>query len=410
MTPAAQQLAAAGPRARQVPSRRLLWIVALALAAAALAGGLWCQSGHGLQEDPLQRGLAALERGEFAAARHCVTELRALDGHETQATFLRGAMLVKKGYYYPGLDDLDKVQHPPELKQRSLILIGEAWYYLGRHVEAQAALRQVVESDPAAIDAHRWLASSYYDMGAITEALVHLQRTAELDPADHRPQRLIGLIYKDFERYEDAAPMYVESLRRSSDQPGWEAVRQELAACQLKLRRHQDALATLKPCPQSPAVLVLQAECLHALGETGPAKQSVQTALAQEPQNLEALVLLGSILLEERSINQAIASFERAVKNHPKDYMAHFKLAQAYAQANRPEKAAAEQKVADHLREVRKLFADLHQAAWNDPQDARVRLRLAQLAKELDRPDLEQVWLKAAAALQSLPGPEGQNE
>jgi tetratricopeptide (TPR) repeat protein len=410
VTPAAQQLAAAGPRARQVPSRRLLWGVALALAAAAIAGGLWWQYGHDLQEDPLQRGLAALERGEFAAARHCVTELRALDGHESQATFLRGAMLVKMGYYYPGLDDLDKVQHPPELKQRSLILMGEAWYYLGRHVEAQAALRQVVESDPAAIDAHRWLASSYYDMGAITDALVHLQRTAELDPADHRPQRLIGLIYKDFERYEDAAPMYEESLRRKGDQPDWAQVRQELAACQLKLRRHQDALATLKPCPQSPAVLVLQAECLHALGKTAAAKEAVQTALDQEPQNLEALVLLGSILLEEGSINQAIDSFERAAKNHPKDYMAHFKLAQAYAQANRPEMAAAEQKVADHLREVRKLFADLHQAAWNDPQDARVRLRLAQLAKELDRPDLEQVWLKAAAALQSLPDPEGQNE
>jgi Flp pilus assembly protein TadD len=105
-------------------------------------------------------------------------------------------------------------------------------------------------------------------MGAITGSLHHLQRTAKLDPSDHRPLRLLGLIYKDFERYEDAVPEYEEALRLDPNQPGWDELRQELATCQIKLRRFRDALATLGPCSQSASVLVMQAECLHALDDS----------------------------------------------------------------------------------------------------------------------------------------------
>jgi tetratricopeptide (TPR) repeat protein len=304
------------------------------------------------------------------------------------------------GYYYPGIDELAKLQDRPQFQARAQTLIGEAWYYLGRHVEAQTALHQALEADPTAIDAHRWLAASYYDMGAVPGALHHLNRTAELDPSDYRPLRLLGLVHKDYERYEDAIPMYEESLRRKADQSDWDQVRRELAACQIKLRRYRDALKSLQPCPPSADVLVLRGECFHALGETEAAKDSLRDALDVEPKHLSALVLQGSILLEEGAYDQAIESFLTAIERHPKDYMAHFKLAQAYAQADKPELAAAERKTAEDIREIRKVFADLHKAAWDDPGNMRIRLHLAQLAKELGRPDLEAMWLKAAAALE----------
>lgn len=349
-----------------------------------------------------ERGWDAVQAGDWVAARLAMRELRQAPETQADATLLRGAILVKKGYYYPGLDELEKIQAEPRTRERALLLRGEAWYALGRHVQAQQVLKTVLEQNPNAIDAHRWLAASYYDMGAITDALVHLQRVAELDLSDQRPLRLVGLIYKDFERYEDAVPAYQESLRRKEDQPGWAQVRQELAACLIKMRRHREALESLEKCAQAPAVLVLQSECFHALNETEKAKDCLDRALGGDPANLDALVLLGSIALEESRHEDAIAFLQRAATSHPKDYMAHFKLAQAYAQASRLDDAAREQKTADYLRDVRKVFADLHQVAWDNPEDAQVRLRLAQLARELDRLDLEEVWLKAAAAL----GPE----
>jgi tetratricopeptide (TPR) repeat protein len=377
-----------------------LAFVLLAVSAAAV----WWYFGAAAPPSPLEAGLAAVERGDIASARECLADLRYSPGNEAQVHLLRGAILLKKGYAYPALDELRSVPGASEeLKVRALTLTGEAWYRLGRHVEAQTVLRDVVEFDPSAADAHRWLAASYYDQGANHDAIRHLERTAQLDPSDQRPLRLLGLIYKDYERYEDAVPQYEESLRRKSDQLDWADVRQELAACQIKLHRYREALATLQPCPDSPSALVLRAECQHALGDSAAAETALDRALAVEPENVEALVLRGTMLLEDGRPQEAVGVLERATRAHPQDYASHFKLAQAYAQAGQPERAAAEQKIADRIREVRKVFADLHQTAWDNPEDARIRLRLAQLAKELGRPDLELVWLKAAAALQPLP-------
>jgi thioredoxin-like negative regulator of GroEL len=115
-------------------------------------------------------------------------------------------------------------------------------------------------------------------------------------------------------------------------------------------------------------------------------------------------------LLEEAKYDEAIETLQRAVASNPRDYMAHFKLAQAYAQADQPKLAAAEQATAEKIRRIRKEFSDLHQVAWNNPHDIRTRLRLAQLAKELGREDLEQTWLKSAAALQPLPDSSPQTQ
>jgi tetratricopeptide (TPR) repeat protein len=392
------------PRGKWRSRPRSVWTVILVLVAAAAAAGVvafWIYTAN-RTDRRFEVALAALDRGELDVAGRYARELKSSEGRRQQATFLRGAVLLKKGYYYPALDDLEKVKDEPGLQQAARTLIGQAWYHLGRHVEAQAALKEALLGDPDAVDAHRWLAASYYDLGAIHDALVHLQRTAHLDPADHRPHRLLGLIYKDYERYADAIPQYEESLRRKSDQPDWIDVREEMATCQLKLRRYQDALATLSTCPDSSQVHVIRAECHHALGQTALAKEALARALESKPDNLDARVLQGTMLLEEGDTQRAIEVFSRATAANPKDYTAHFKLAQAYAQSGQPELAEVEQKTADQIRQVRQEFSELHQAAWDNPRDMGVRLRLAQLAKELGRPDLEEVWLKSAAALQPL--------
>ncbi len=352
--------------------------------------------------DPLERGWQAAANGDLAKASQCLTELKQQPNRQVHAKFLRAVLILKRGFPYPALSEFEQIKDDPKLRVRALTSIGEAWYRLGRHYEVKAALEEALKHDPEAVDAHRWLAASYYDLGAIHEAVHHLKRTAELDLADQRPSRLLGLIHKDYERYEEAIPHYVESLSRKDDQPDWIQVRQELAACQVKARRHRDALATLASCPDSPGVLVLRAECHQAIGEIRLSKTEIDKALATDPDNLDGLLLQATMLLEEKRHDEAIEVLQRAAHKHPQDYTVHFKLAQAHAQLNHAAEAAAEQKIADRIRDVRRVFAELHEAAWNNPEDIRIRLRLAQLAKELGRPDLEDVWLKSAAALRPV--------
>jgi tetratricopeptide (TPR) repeat protein len=363
-------------------------------------GAVWWSTAR--NQASFEYAAQAVQRGDFQPARAYLSEARSEPSAQARAAFLRGAVLLKKTYLYPALDELRKVDSPVALRLQALTLIGEGWYHLGRHVEVEEALQEVIRQEPNSVAAHRWLAASYYDAGAIHSALRHLQRTAELDSADPRPHRLLGLIHKDYEQYEEAIPQYEESLRRSDNQPDGLDIRIELAGCQIKVRRYREALITLATCPVVPAVLVLRAECHYGLGSPQLAKQALELATKREPNNLEALLLEGTIFLDEGNTAASAEVLERAAKSHPMDYLVHFKLAQAYHQLGNEKLAEAERRAAENIRALRKEFSELHQAAWDRPHDGEVRLRLASLAKQLNRPDLAEVWLRSAAALQPL--------
>lgn len=398
MTAVPSECEAKRPRPRLVRSRRAL-LGACAAAAISIAIGGSLYFGFNRSQNEFQEALIALDQGDLNLARGYLRELKASQPDSPHARFVQGAMLLEKGYYDPALDELSQARQDPELETASLTLMGQAWCRLGRHVEAEAALQQVLKHEPDSVDAHRWLAASYYDLGLIDKAALHLQRTAQLAPADPRPHRLLGLMHKDFERYEDAIPLYEESLRRKSDQDGAAEIRQELAICQIKSRRYGDALKTLEQCPDSPEFEVLRAECHHGKGRAKTAKAMLERALAQEGDNLDGLLLRGTILLEEGDARAAIDAFQRAIKHHPKDYTAHFRLAQAYGNAGEQELSEGQQEIAERIRVIRHEFSQLHKTASKNPNNVDVRLRLAFLARELDRPDLAEVWLRSAAAL-----------
>ena len=265
-----------------------------------------------------------------------------------------------------------------------------------------AAAREHFAADPDAVDAHRLLGAMYYDAGVIPVAIHHLEETARLAPGDHRPSRLLGLIHNDYERYDEAVGHYRESLSRAPDQADRDDVLTELAACEVKLRRHREALATLgRIGTPGPAAEVLRAECLLAIGEPRQAAAIVERILDGVPDDLGALVLAGTIRLEEGDAVGAVTSLERAVAGHPHDYVARLRLAQALAGCGRDDDAARERGEAERIRATRRAFADLHQEAWDAPGDADVRRRLAAMAGELGRPDLAKVWLEAAAAIEA---------
>lgn len=387
-------------------SRRLLrGVLAIAVISAAVAAAH--HYGFGFRHDKFQEGLAALDRGDWLLARRCARELKASQPSSPQGSFLQGAMLLENGYFYAALDEFGEAKEEASLKAGALTLTGQAYHRLGRHVEAQTALLEALKEDPDSVDAHRWLAASYYDLGVFGEAVRYLERTAELDPSDPRPHRLLGLIHKDFGRFKEAIPFYQESLRRKNDQPDADKIRQELASCQVEQRLYSDALATLAKCSDLPEFEVLRAECHHAQGNVAAAKAVLDRALKLKSDNLDGLLLRGTMLLEEGDAQAAIEAFQRAIKAHHKDYKAHFKLSEAYSKAGQQQRSDAERKEAENIRFILEEFSTLHKAASERPDDMQVRLRLASLAHQLDRPDLAEVWTRSAAALQPFSEFEG---
>ena len=184
----------------------------------------------------------------------------------------------------------------------------------------------------------------------------------------------------------------------------------ELAGSLVKLRSHREALATLEPLPAVDAAELLRAECLLAIGDRAAARAIVDSLLRMSPDDLGALVLDGSVHLEDGDPRGALGPLERVVARHPRDYLARLKLAQAYAGCGREAEADEARAEAEPIRALRREFADLHQEAWARPADAVVRRRLAAMAAALERPDLEEVWLEAAAAVEAVRKPPQERE
>src|SRR6185295_5876458 len=102
-----------------------------------------------------------------------------------------------------------------------------------------------------ALDARRWLASAEYDLGRTDRADAELKIISDKAPHDPGPDRLRGLISKDYAEYAEAIDHYRESLRRNPQQRGRANVLAELAASLVKLGRFDEALETLRECDRT---------------------------------------------------------------------------------------------------------------------------------------------------------------
>jgi tetratricopeptide (TPR) repeat protein len=399
----------AGQRLPRAPRRSMLVMAGCLLVIVGLATGsgvIWLQSTPLPPEQRYAQALSAMNREDWKTVEQTVFDLREFAGFESHARLLRACVLGHRGFQFQAIDELARLTEPAEVAQRAKIMTGECWYRLGRHVECQQTLNEVLSMSPDSVEAHRWLAASHYDLGSIHDAIYHLEQVGRIDPDDHRPHRLLGLIYKDYEKYEEAVFAYEQALRLKGNLPDWEEVRHELAECQLRLLRHQDAIDTLRSCPDSAQTNVLRAECWYALGDKDAARIALALAQQASPNNLPAMLLEGTLLMDEAKPAEAVATLERAANQFPYDYTVHFKLAQAYEQARQPKHAALEREAAEQVRKLREEFARLHTVAWDQPRDPGVRIELANLARRLGRSDLAEVWMKSAAALAGPTGTE----
>jgi tetratricopeptide (TPR) repeat protein len=394
-TPPSNASAAKDRGARSGPWRLGVLCVVLVVG----LGGLGYQRYWSSAGQRFQRALAALDRGDPNGVRKELPGWPASPAYEPHRHFLAGGLLILEGQPALALDELGYAANTPELQVRTLTLAGQALYQLGQQFEAITPLTRAVAADDKAVDAHRWLASCYYDLGAIHQALSHLEIIAQLAPQDARPHRLIGLMHKDFEHYDEAIAAYRESLRRNPTQAAAADIQFEMAECQVKQRKYVEALETLAKCSDTPPTWVLSAECRHATGQQEQATELVDRALAKAPDALAPLLLAATFDLEGDRVPQAVERLEKAVAKHPRDYEAHFKLAQAYRRAGQDDKAVAAAKTSEELKSLRDVFTQLHQQAADAPQDANLRFRLGQTALALGRPDLAQVWFRMALAI-----------
>jgi tetratricopeptide (TPR) repeat protein len=363
---------------------------------------VWLAQAAHRRPDPAGTYQAALDAylaGDMPQLEAHLAELRSRQWQPLRVQLLEGMSDLATGRWDAAARNLESATADAELRPSALGLLGEAYYQQGRLADAAHVLQTALSLDPQLAIARRWLAAAYYDLGANDLALEQLDRVLQQDTADPRPYRLRGLIQKDFEQYQEAIESYLAALRLQPGDADRREIAEELADCQIRLLRHDDALRTLSEAPETANTLALRAQCHYALNNVGIAKQELTRVLALDPRHLEGLDLSGRIALDAGDVAAAADQFEKAAEFHPAEFEVRYRLAGVYRSLGREADAELQMAEVQRLQALRREFTDLHHQAFRDTRDAGLRYRLGVVATELGKWELAAEWFEAALAL-----------
>ena len=221
----------------------------------------------------LKQGVAALQRGDVAAALACSAAVLRTHPRLSVAHLVRGRALLEQG----------------------------------RWEEAVASLRAAAELEPHSAESQLTLGAALAAGGCMRDAWVHHQRACELAPeAPAVLVRVAGFLLDQGE-LEVASELYQRAAELGSPEAlgGWISVlerRGELQAAQAVLARHPDALRT------SPRLWITAARLLRRLGRT---HEAIELLTAQELERL-APALQSSVLHALGDAFDERGEFERA--------------------------------------------------------------------------------------------------
>src|SRR4029077_9904072 len=122
----------------------------------------------------------------------------------------------------------------------------------------------------------RWLAAVYYDLSANNAAIAELGIVTALRPQDYRPRQLLGQIYFDFEKFQDAARQYRKALELKPPPELRSDFIRNLVRALVRSRDYEAALTVLEKefdsLPDDPWLLALASECNWSMGREQEAR------------------------------------------------------------------------------------------------------------------------------------------
>jgi len=380
--------------------QRLAWRLG-AIAFLLILATIWYFRFYHVSADRLlAAGRLALARGEWDKVQEVAERLERA-GYGDHSRLLRAEWLWSRGEAAGALALAEGVRAEGRLRVEAALIAGKCLLALDNRREAYRVLSWVLDQDDGQVDAHRGLAALAYDWGQWHQAEWHLQRVAELDPKDPRPYRLLGLMYKDLSRWDDAEHAYLAAWERGVEGTMRLDIRLELAEVLLQKARYEEALSWTRADNEEPPanqtlVARLRAEGWYGLGKLAEAAAELD-AIPRGQWTAGMWRCRGRLDRDAGQMEQAAECLERAARLEPSDAESWYVLAQVYESLNRKEDAAqARRRVEDLHRRLQQL-TELTQQAIGRPWDSTVRQKLAEVHEQLGHADLARLWRKAAA-------------
>lgn len=241
------------------------------------------------------------------------------------------------------------------------------------------------------------LAVSALSRFRIDQARAWLDEWLSNEVQDPRPYFWRGLALQQMGGYQEDAAL--ADFRRAVVLDGeYDEARLKLAQLLVKKNAHAEAAGhfeiLLGRQPRHAPAMVGLAQCQSAMGDAEAARRLLETALAIQPDQVDALRELGILLLHQGRAEESLPLLRRANQLDPSDPYASYNLMHCLQQLGRDEEAKRQKSnhealVARHERTL-KLLAELQ----TRPKDPELLSELGTLYLQAGRSDAEAagVW------------------
>ncbi len=222
-------------------------------------------------------------------------------------------------------------------RSKKLALLAACSFFAGDNERAYSAATKLETLQPHSAEALYWSIQANQRL-----ALKSLARFQQLESDSTRSHVLLGDIYDQLERYDDALTEYGKALAKD---PGDPAAMLGLASAYLSNNNIEKAMETagaaLKTSPQDSELNLIMAETLVSKNQYAQAEPYLTKSLGVKPQMLAHVhALIGKVYAETGRTRDAIDQLNMAVSSDETGSI-HYLLARLYKQVGDSKNAAA---------------------------------------------------------------------
>ena len=293
-------------------------------------------------------------RGRHKQAENVCRQIIASKPTLADAHSILGVVLSAQGNAKEGIASLKRaIKLAPRIASYRSNL-GEIQRQNGKLADAIVTLQEAVELDPKSAQAYNNLGIARFDSNTFDEAVEAYRKAIELDPEFAEAHNNLGNALRRAGRFDEAMDSYQNALairerypetynnmgtllrelgkgeqaehalRKAIQQnPAYVEAHNNLAALYHADKRDVDALRelteVLKLAPDDKRGLILTARIQAKRGNHASAEQACRLVVKDDPENAEALTVLGQILHETDRFDEALEVLEKANELAPRN-------------------------------------------------------------------------------------------
>lgn len=245
-----------------------------------------------------------------------------------------GAIEYRRREYASAVADFERAPSAIKARPEAGLDYALSLIHLEREAESIPVLQQVVSLDPANADARYDLALVQWRVATTAEALAALEPLVSAQPADTRALRLAAAIHEANHETPAAVELLRAAIVANPDEVANYLDFATLAFAHNSFDVGVDILSRgLTRAPRAAALYMARGVLYGQNGDFDKAMDDFERAHALDPANAMAATAEGIAQSQHQNHAAALENFRQQIKEHPKDALGYYLLAEALSWA-----------------------------------------------------------------------------